>query len=96
MLLAVVSLVCHNLTILQEMKKGSLIGNMTRNNLGNSMWPVITSFIKQGGPVAQLKNVLTFLNLPLLDFIMLQNIIEMSRTGFSAKCVSFEHQTFFT
>lgn len=55
MLLAVVSLVCHNSTklFLQEMKQGSFTDNMTRNKLGNSMWPVIISFIKQGGPVAQ-------------------------------------------
>lgn len=56
MLSAVVSLLNrHNLTklLLQEMKQGSFTDNMTRNKLGNSMQPVITSHIKQGCPVAQ-------------------------------------------
>lgn len=31
----------------------SFTDNMTRNELGNSMWPVIINFVKQGDPVAQ-------------------------------------------
>lgn len=45
------------------MKEGSFTDNMTRNKLGNSMQPVITSYIKQGLPVAQA--VVSFLNFPL-------------------------------
>lgn len=45
------------------MKEGAFTDNMTRNKLGNSMQPVITSYIKQGRPVDQA--VCSFLNFAL-------------------------------